>query len=130
MGRTSNRLGMETRSALSKAFVKLPAHLLHNHPHDSIWAVSIATRYIVKMTLVLSRAQQIVENVASSRYAPSRPSVTDTRATMHSKSYQPHKDAQPIPIVVFRSGAPRPRTEAVAIRAQVPWPLKPGSDCR
>ncbi|MGZ3628792.1 MAG: alpha-mannosidase [Ktedonobacteraceae bacterium] len=104
-----------------KAFVKLAwKHLLHNHPHDSICGCSIDEVHR-ENSVRFAQSQQIAENLVS-HAIHHLASVTDTRATMHANSNQPHKDREATPIVVFNP-APGPRTEAVQIRAQLPGSL-------
>ena len=104
-----------------EAFVKLAwKHLLYNHPHDSICGCSIDEVHR-ENSVRFEQCQQIAENLVTHAMHHIA-SVTDTRATIHTNSNQPHKDHEATPIVVFNP-APGPRTEAMQIRTQLPGTL-------
>ncbi len=104
-----------------KGFVRLAwKYLLFNHPHDSICGCSIDQVHR-ENRVRFAQSQQISENLVIQAMQHVA-SVTDTRATIHANSNQPHIDREATPIVVFNP-APGPRTEVVRIHAQLPGSL-------
>ncbi len=105
-----------------KGLVKLAwKYLLQNHPHDSICGCSIDQVHR-ENSVRFAQSQQIGESLVTQaiQYLAS---VTNTRATIHANSNEPHKDGEALPIVVFNP-APGPRAEAVQIETQLPGSLK------
>ncbi|HYX48730.1 MAG TPA: hypothetical protein VE843_03255, partial [Ktedonobacteraceae bacterium] len=104
-----------------QGFVRLAwKYLLFNHPHDSICGCSIDQVHR-ENSVRFAQSQQIGEDLAT-QAMHHLASVTDTRATIHMNSNQPHRDREATPILVFNP-APGPRTEAVQIRTQLPGSL-------
>jgi len=102
-------------------FVRLAwKYLLLNHPHDSICGCSIDPVHR-ENSVRFAQSQQIGENLVTNSMHHMA-SVSNTRATIHANSNQPHRDREATPIVVFNP-APGPRTEAVQILTHLPGSL-------